>query len=163
VPRKKFCPGCRRGSDRGRQHGRARERECPDSPAWSETLACADALCTGTGLPTGHPLWPARRGTCPVQVLEAQEISGNSQRVGPPGQSIMRTGQAACQRYREVSCSANDAERCWSAAGRRGADAADVRAREVRPGHSVRWAAPRSGGFKSLRRSDEERCIQKRG
>src|SRR6516162_4051019 len=60
-------------------------------------------------LPTGHPLWPARRGTCPVQVLEAQEISGNSQRVGPPGQSMMRTGQAPCQRYREVSCSANDA------------------------------------------------------
>jgi len=29
--------------------------------------------------------------------------------------------------------------------------------------HSVRWAAPRSGGFESLRRSDEERCIQKRG
>ena len=28
---------------------------------------------------------------------------------------------------------------------------------------SVRWAAPRSGGFKSLRRSDEERCIQRRG
>src|ERR1700760_852629 len=37
---------------------------------------------------------------------------------------------------REVSCPANDAERCWSAAGRRGADAADARAREVRPGHS---------------------------
>src|SRR5215468_2400117 len=28
---------------------------------------------------------------------------------------------------------------------------------------SVRWAAPISGGFKSLRRSDEERCIQRRG
>ena len=28
---------------------------------------------------------------------------------------------------------------------------------------SVRWAAPRSGGFKSLRRSDEERRIGKRG
>jgi hypothetical protein len=28
---------------------------------------------------------------------------------------------------------------------------------------SVRWAAPRSGGLKSLRRSDEGRCIQKRG
>src|SRR5215831_4865543 len=69
-------------------------------------------------LPTGHPLWPARRGTCPIQVLEAQEISGNSQRVGPPGQSMMRTGQAACQRYREVSCLANDATRSWSAAGR---------------------------------------------
>jgi hypothetical protein len=37
---------------------------------------------------------------------------------------------------REVSRSANDAKRCWSAAGRRGAVAADVRAREVRPGHS---------------------------
>ena len=29
--------------------------------------------------------------------------------------------------------------------------------------HSVRWAAPRSGGFKSLRRSDEGRRIQKWG
>src|SRR5271166_3008180 len=28
---------------------------------------------------------------------------------------------------------------------------------------SVRWAAPRSGGLKSLRRSDEERRIKKRG
>src|SRR5215469_3626003 len=82
-------------------------------------------------LPTGHPLWPARRGTCPVQVLEAQEISGNSQRVGPPGQSMMRTGQAACQRYREVSCLANDATRSWSAAGRRGAEADNARPREV--------------------------------
>src|SRR4029077_9882505 len=37
---------------------------------------------------------------------------------------------------REVSCPANDATRSWSAAGRRGAVAADVRTREVRPGHS---------------------------
>src|SRR5215472_18119874 len=37
---------------------------------------------------------------------------------------------------REVSCLTKDATRSWSAAGRRGADAADVRAREVRPGHS---------------------------
>jgi hypothetical protein len=29
--------------------------------------------------------------------------------------------------------------------------------------HSVRWAAQWSGGLKSLRRSDEERRIQKRG
>jgi hypothetical protein len=28
---------------------------------------------------------------------------------------------------------------------------------------SVRWAAHESGGFKSLRRSDEGRCIQRRG
>jgi hypothetical protein len=31
------------------------------------------------------------------------------------------------------------------------------------PCRSVRWAAPRSGGLKSLRRSDEGRRIQKRG
>jgi hypothetical protein len=49
---------------------RARECECPDDPAWSETLACADALCSGTG---------------------------------------------------RSRVSANDAKRCWSAAGRRGA------------------------------------------
>ena len=29
--------------------------------------------------------------------------------------------------------------------------------------HSVRWAAHESGGLKSLRRSDEGRCIQRRG
>ena len=28
---------------------------------------------------------------------------------------------------------------------------------------SVRWAAHESGGLKSLRRSDEGRCIQRRG
>ena len=39
----------------GRQHGRARQRECPDDPAWSENLACADAPCTGTGRSHGRP------------------------------------------------------------------------------------------------------------
>lgn len=33
----------------------------------------------------------------------------------------------------------------------------------VSRGHSVRWAAHRSGGLKSLWRSDEGRYIQKRG
>ena len=37
------------------------------------------------------------------------------------------------------------------------------RGAEVSRGRSVRWAAPRSGGLKSLRRSDEGRRIQKRG
>ena len=44
-----ISPGCRRCSRCGRQHGRARQRERPAGPAWSETLACADAPCTGTG------------------------------------------------------------------------------------------------------------------
>jgi len=47
-------------------------------------------------------------------VLEAQEVSGSSQRVGPPGRSIMRTGQAACERYREISCFARRSH-IWSA------------------------------------------------
>jgi hypothetical protein len=33
----------------------------------------------------------------------------------------------------------------------------------VRNLQSVRWAAHESGGLKSLRRSDEGRCIQRRG
>ncbi len=113
-------------------------------------------------LPTGHPLWPARWGTCPVQVLEAQEISGSSQRVGPPGRSIMRTGQADCERYREISkLSVGVIAR--TASGRPEAIADDERPGEVGPAHSVRWAAHESGGLKSLRRSDEGRCIQRRG
>ena len=37
------------GAHRGRQYGQARYRERLDGPAWSETLACAHAPCTGTG------------------------------------------------------------------------------------------------------------------
>ena len=35
--------------------------------------------------------------------------------------------------------------------------------KEVTMARSVRWAAHESGGLKSLRRSDEGRCIQRRG
>ena len=48
-PRKDLYPGCRRCCEGGRQHGRARDRECPDGPAWSKNLACGEALCAGTG------------------------------------------------------------------------------------------------------------------
>jgi hypothetical protein len=48
-------PGRRHLAHGGRPHGRVRERERPDGPAWSETLACAEALCTGTGRPHGRP------------------------------------------------------------------------------------------------------------
>ena len=53
----------------GWQHGGARHRKRPDDPAWSQTLACADVPCAGTGR---SPAWPAasafrsasgRRGT----------------------------------------------------------------------------------------------------
>ena len=36
--------GCRRGQNHGRRNGRARYRERSPNPAWSETLARADAL-----------------------------------------------------------------------------------------------------------------------
>src|SRR3984885_5766996 len=54
-PRNISHPGCRRGYILGRQNVRARHRECPNGPAWSETLACTDALCLGTGR---SPVWP---------------------------------------------------------------------------------------------------------
>jgi hypothetical protein len=38
-------------------HVRARQRECPDDPARSKTLACADAPCSGTGRSRD---WPGR-------------------------------------------------------------------------------------------------------
>ena len=54
-PRKYPLPGCRRRSADGRQYGCARYRERPDGPAWSENLACADALCSGTGRSHDRP------------------------------------------------------------------------------------------------------------
>ena len=38
----------------GHMPGRA-DRERPDDPAWSQTLACAEASCTGTGRSHGRP------------------------------------------------------------------------------------------------------------
>jgi RNA-directed DNA polymerase len=34
-------------------HTKVRYRKLPDDPAWSQTLACADTLCTGTGRSRG--------------------------------------------------------------------------------------------------------------
>jgi len=42
----------------GRQHGGIRHREYPAVPAWSENLACAEALYAGTGI---SPDWPVAR------------------------------------------------------------------------------------------------------
>lgn len=40
LSRARIEPGRRRRCEGGRQHARIRERECPDGPAWSQTLAC---------------------------------------------------------------------------------------------------------------------------
>ena len=50
-----FFSGCRRRAHCGRQHVRARQRKCSYNLAWSETLACAEALCAGTGRSHGRP------------------------------------------------------------------------------------------------------------
>ena len=55
-PRKNPHPGCRRCYEGGRQHGRARHRECLDGPAWPKILACADAPRAGTGRSLVWPL-----------------------------------------------------------------------------------------------------------
>src|ERR1700687_1031242 len=61
LSRERSYSGCRRRAFGGRQHIRARHRERQDDPAWSETLACADAPCTGTGRSRDRPLGNSRR------------------------------------------------------------------------------------------------------
>jgi hypothetical protein len=64
-----FPSGCRRRKYCGRQDGRTRQRECPTGPAWSETLACTEAPCMGTGRSPARSLalWsdPHREGEEP--------------------------------------------------------------------------------------------------
>lgn len=55
---RKIVPGADAVTWSGRRYGRARHRERPDGPAWSETLACVDAPCSGTGRSRD---WPERR------------------------------------------------------------------------------------------------------
>ena len=43
----------------GRQYERMRYRKCPFDLARSQTLACMDASCTGTGRPRDWPVWLA--------------------------------------------------------------------------------------------------------
>ena len=61
LSRESFYSGCRHRANGGRQHIWARQRERPDDPAWSETLACADAPCAGTGRSHDRPFGNSRR------------------------------------------------------------------------------------------------------
>ena len=63
----------------GKMDGRA-SRERPADPAWSQTLACAHALCTGTGRshgwPAAHaPTGPHREGEEPKPMMHGREKS----------------------------------------------------------------------------------------
>ena len=79
-PRKWVHPGCRRCSVSGRQYEQARHRKRLDDPAWSQTLACAEALCTGTGRSLVRPGWhatpgPHREGDEPKPMMHGREKS----------------------------------------------------------------------------------------
>ena len=52
---RKTVPGADDVTWCGRQYGRVRYRERPTGPAWSETLACVDAPCAGTGRSCDRP------------------------------------------------------------------------------------------------------------
>src|ERR1700741_2957861 len=88
---------------------------------------------------------------------------------GGEGVLIHPPHQGVCGRHGTEDLSVTPGGLSGSSGGTEGSD--PISASEVGSGvlgvvgrpNSVRWAAPRSGGFKSLRRSDEERCIQRRG
>ena len=60
-PRKFPIPGADAVRFCGRQHVPTRHCERRDDPAWSETLACADAPCAGTGRSRDRPFGSSRR------------------------------------------------------------------------------------------------------
>ncbi len=66
---RKTIPGADDVTWCGRQHGWVRNREHQPGPAWSETLACVDAPCAGTGRsrdrPAEEPAGPHREGEEP--------------------------------------------------------------------------------------------------
>jgi len=55
LSRERMFPESRRCQLSGRQHEWVRYRERPVVSAWSQTLACAEASCTGTGSSLGRP------------------------------------------------------------------------------------------------------------
>ena len=57
---------------RGRQYEQAHYRKCLFDPAWSQTLACMDAPCTGTGGPRD---WPAWRSPMLVRIGKVRNLS----------------------------------------------------------------------------------------
>src|SRR3984893_19298371 len=99
-PRKGRYSGCRRRPIRGRPHEGARYRELPDDPAWSETLACTDTLCSGTGRSRGRPrrhtaVGPHREGEEPEPMMHGHEKSDPAILAKKPANNA---GQPAAER-----------------------------------------------------------------
>jgi hypothetical protein len=60
-------------------------RERPDGPAWSETLACADAPCAGTGRSRDRPFGKSRRSASGRRGAVADEAGHRT------GQTVSQT------------------------------------------------------------------------
>ena len=61
-PENYVLPERRRVTHRGRQYGQAQRTRGLNGPAWSKTLACAEAPCAGTGRSHDRPPAVRRRG-----------------------------------------------------------------------------------------------------
>jgi hypothetical protein len=60
---------------------RARQRERPADPAWSETLACADAPCVGTGRSRDRPFGKGRRSASERRGAVADDVRSREVRL----------------------------------------------------------------------------------
>jgi len=93
----------RRRLTSGRQHGRGHDREHASGSAWSETLACTDASCTGnrevSGSTTGRwPCGPHREGDEPKPVMHERENSDPAMVAAKPANKPARAGAEAAER-----------------------------------------------------------------
>lgn len=79
IERRKPSSGCRCPPSCRRQRGARREREAHPGPASSEDLACAEAVCPGTGRSPGRPCGtlrgPRRQGRRPWPTTNGLEKS----------------------------------------------------------------------------------------
>jgi hypothetical protein len=81
---RKIVPGADAVTWSGRRYGRARHRERPDGPAWSDTLACVDAPCSGTLYlhacrPTTVDLTVPKASSKLDEILEHQRVASLDQ------------------------------------------------------------------------------------
>ena len=144
-----IIPGADAVPIRGRPHGRARHRERPDDPAWSETLACADAPCTGTGRSRGWPAacgmprsGPHREGEEPKPMMHDREKSDSAIVAMKPTNKAGRTGGGAG----------------GAKGGDRGERGPAKHAPDTEPGTRVTGAGPRTASRKAKEEGEVHRA-----
>src|SRR5262249_31850083 len=83
----------------------------PDGPAWSQTLACADAPCTGTGRSHDRPFGNCRRshreGEEPQPMMHGREKSDSAIVAGKPTNNAVPTAAEPVERRAEAKGNAS--------------------------------------------------------